>query len=264
MYYFFRRNRKERQKAEGRRQKDKKLTIKQPLAFSILLLIFFILSSIFSGCAPYPQIRTDKKSYNVQGEQYYPITESQGYVEEGIASWYGKDFHGKKTSSGEVYDMNLKTAAHKTLPLGTYVKVTDLKNNRTTVVRINDRGPFVRGRIIDLSYGAAQELGIDITGTTEVKIEALDKDDIKAISIKDFNSGNFTIQVGAFKNKENALQLTEQLKRMYQTTHVVTFNSDEGIFYRVRVGKFHLLDKARDAREELEERGYEEAMVVAE
>jgi rare lipoprotein A len=97
-------------------------------------------------------------SYLVNGERYYPLPDSLGFIETGKASWYGKDFHGRPTSSGETYDMYKKTAAHKTLPIGTYIRVINLENNRSTIVRINDRGPFVKGRIIDLSYGAAKEI----------------------------------------------------------------------------------------------------------
>ncbi|MBI4652201.1 septal ring lytic transglycosylase RlpA family protein [Candidatus Desantisbacteria bacterium] len=228
------------------------------------IFIFFLLILILSGCTPRKKIKTYETPYKTFGKSYYPIQESLGFVQTGIASWYGKDFHGKKTSSGEIYDMNLKTAAHKTLPLGTYVKVTNLENDKIIVVRINDRGPFVRDRIIDLSYAAAKELNIDIAGTGKVKIEALDKNDIKSISTQDFGRGNFTIQIGSFKSKENAVQLTEQLKRMYSSTSMTFFNSEEGAFYRVRVGRYNLLNKANDAQEELEERGYKDAMVIAE
>ncbi|MBI5417969.1 septal ring lytic transglycosylase RlpA family protein [Candidatus Poribacteria bacterium] len=225
-------------------------------------LLFFVI--IISGCTSRSSVRAYNKPYAVDGRQYYPVIESKGFIEEGLASWYGKDFHGKKTSSGEIYDMNLKTAAHKTLPLGTYVKVKNIENGRITVVRINDRGPFVKGRIIDLSYAIACELGIDISGTAKVRIEALDRDDVQSISIKNFSIGNFTIQVGAFKNKENADRLVERLKNMYESTHCAVFNSGNEIFYRVRVGKFNQLSNAYDAQEELDERGYKEAMVIAE
>ena len=113
-------------------------------------------------------------SYNVFGKTYYTLNSSTNFVERGIASWYGTKFHGRKTSSGEPYNMYAMTAAHKTLPLPTYVEVTNLENNRTIIVKVNDRGPFHEGRIIDLSYVAAIKLGIDKTGTGRVEIRAID------------------------------------------------------------------------------------------
>lgn len=116
------------------------------------------------------------KPYQIEGTWYYPISDSSGYTAKGIASWYGKEFHAKKTANGETYNMYDVTAAHPTLPLPTYVRVTNLSNGRSIVVRVNDRGPFLRGRIIDLSYRAAQLLGYVEQGTTPVLLEALPHD----------------------------------------------------------------------------------------
>lgn len=113
-------------------------------------------------------------SYVVRGQQYRVKSNSHGYVERGLASWYGKPFHGRKTSSGETYDMNGMSAAHKSLPLPTYVRVTNLANQRSIVIRINDRGPFHGSRLIDLSYTAAVKLGVDKTGTALVEVRAID------------------------------------------------------------------------------------------
>ncbi|MDX1656943.1 MAG: septal ring lytic transglycosylase RlpA family protein, partial [Candidatus Competibacteraceae bacterium] len=112
-------------------------------------------------------------TYQVFGKTYKVATTSEGYRERGIASWYGEDFHGKRTSSGTPYDMYALSAAHKSLPLPTYVRVTNLNNGRQVVVRVDDRGPFVEGRIIDLSYSAAQRLGMIDKGTARVEVEAL-------------------------------------------------------------------------------------------
>jgi len=112
-------------------------------------------------------------SYRVQGHEYRTLTSSRGYKERGIASWYGNKFHGRRTSSGEPYDMFAMTAAHKTLPLPTYARVTNLRNGRSVVVKINDRGPFHNNRLIDLSYAAAWKLGITAEGTGLVEVEAL-------------------------------------------------------------------------------------------
>lgn len=117
------------------------------------------------------------KSYKVFGKTYYPKQSSEGHVERGIASWYGKKFHGRKTSSGERYDMHQMTAAHKTLPLPSYVLVRNLDNGRSTVLRVNDRGPFVGDRIIDLSYAAAKSLGVDKPGLANVEVISVDPRD---------------------------------------------------------------------------------------
>ncbi len=114
--------------------------------------------------------------YVIDGVRYYPQAESNGYVEKGIASWYGKEFHRKKTANGEIYNMYAMTAAHKTLPLPTYVRVTNLKNNKSVVVRVNDRGPFVKSRLIDMSYAGAVALGFSEQGTAPVLVEALPTD----------------------------------------------------------------------------------------
>jgi rare lipoprotein A len=114
-----------------------------------------------------------QKPYTVMGQRYEPLKSHARFVQTGVASWYGKDFHGKKTSNGEIYNMHAMTAAHKTLPLGVFVKVQNTTNGREAVVRVNDRGPFVKGRVIDLSYAAAKRLGVDIAGTGFVRIEAL-------------------------------------------------------------------------------------------
>ncbi|MCP5136305.1 MAG: septal ring lytic transglycosylase RlpA family protein [Gammaproteobacteria bacterium] len=126
---------------------------------------------------PRPEPRSrygNPESYKVMGQRYYVMESSHGYVERGIASWYGKKFHGRLTSNREPYDMLAMTAAHKSLPLPTYVRVTSLDNGRSVVVRVNDRGPFHDGRIIDLSYAAAMKLGIAQKGTGHVEVRALD------------------------------------------------------------------------------------------
>lgn len=131
--------------------------------------------------APYqaPPIREARKvgnPYVIEGKRYYPIASSEGYKAKGIASWYGKDFHGKKTANGERYDMFAMTAAHPTLPLPTYVRVTNLENGLSVMLRVNDRGPFKRGRLIDLSYKAASLLGMAKQGTAPVLVEAMPTD----------------------------------------------------------------------------------------
>ncbi|MDA1349541.1 MAG: septal ring lytic transglycosylase RlpA family protein, partial [Chloroflexi bacterium] len=117
----------------------------------------------------------NSKSYAIRGSTYLVLGSSDGYREQGVASWYGDYFHGRRTSSGDTYDMYEMTAAHKTLPLPTYVRVTNLENGRSVVLRINDRGPFIEGRIIDLSFVAAQKLGMAERGLARVEVEALDQ-----------------------------------------------------------------------------------------
>ena len=152
-------------------------------------------------------------------------------VEVGIASWYGQEFHGRPTSSREVYNMNDMTAAHRTLPFGTHVMVTNLVNGRSAVVRINDRGPFVRGRIIDLSYAAARVLGIVGPGTARVRLEILGAFREPAPDA----TAEIWLQVGAFTVQESAYALKKRLEKTYPGVAVTVFKTATGIYYRVRV-----------------------------
>lgn len=218
-------------------------------------------------------LETAPDSYVVNGERYYPLPDSSGYVETGIASWYGKEFQGRKTSSGEIYDMNKKSAAHKTLPYGTYVKVTNLSNNKNTIVRINDRGPFLRGRIIDLSYAAAKEILLIGPGTAEVKITALGKKigelesedgvDKPVLEHEDMESGTFTVQVGAFKDRNNALQLAERLKVIFDYVNVLKYvDENNDTLFKLHVSKSDTLAEAREIEKRLEDWGLTEAFIV--
>jgi rare lipoprotein A len=129
------------------------------------------LASLAAGCSAGPQ--RSGKSYVIKGKRYHILATADGYKEKGLASWYGKSFHGRKTASGEVYNMNGISAAHKTLPLHTWVEVKNLRNNKAVILRINDRGPFIDGRIIDLSQAAAKELGVYQPGTAPVVVTAV-------------------------------------------------------------------------------------------
>ena len=208
--------------------------------------------------------------YEVFGERYYVLNTSTGYRERGIASWYGKDFHGKKTSNGEIYNMYAMTAAHKTLPLGTFVRVHNLENNRRVEVRVNDRGPFVRGRIIDLSHTAANEIGIIGSGTARVEVIALatpaatDGGKPRSYEPVDLYSGNFTFQIGAFANRENAKRLTAKLNEKYSNAHIKVYDRGDQVFYRVRVGKFTTLKQAEAQESILIRDGYTDLFIVAE
>ena len=154
-----------------------------------------------------------------------------GGVETGVASWYGREFHGRPTSSREVYDMNDMTAAHKTLAFGTYVMVTNLDNDRSAVVRINDRGPFVRGRTIDLSYAAARVLGVVGPGTARVRLEILRRFKAREPS----KSSAVWVQVGAFTVQENAAAIKKRLDGRFRGVVVARFKTDRGAYFRVRV-----------------------------
>lgn len=211
------------------------------------------------------------KPYKVLGKWYQPLPHARGFKQRGTASWYGDKFHGKRTSSGEVYNMYAMTAAHKTLPLGTYVKVRNLNNTRSIVVRINDRGPFVRGRIIDLSYKGANELGVVGPGTARVEVEAIGVPTGKATADGqrkfvpiDYYSGNFTFQVGAFGLRENAERLRLKLAQNYKNAHIASYFNGRETLYRVRVGKCSDLDVATQYEKHLIENGYPDTFAVAE
>ena len=145
------------------------------------------------------------KPYTIKGKTYYPLKSAHGFVEEGVASWYGPGFHGKDTASGETYNQYAMTAAHKILPLGTKVRVTHLGNGKSIIVRVNDRGPFVDDRVIDLSRAAATRLELMGKGTGRVRIQSLGN--VPQISSSGNIAGDFFIQLGAFGKKENAEKL---------------------------------------------------------
>ena len=237
-----------------------------------LCVLFLLIIVSCSRVTPPPSPPQYPKPYKVFGKWYQPIPDSKGFRQQGVASWYGDKFHGRKTSNGETYDMYAMTAAHKTLPFGTYVRIRNLKNNQEVEVRVNDRGPFVRGRIIDLSYTSARKIGLVGPGTAPVEIVALGasshpwekKASPKPYVPIDYYQGNFTIQIGAFENRENAERLKQRLNNRYKNVHIMTFDSGSGIFYRVRVGKFSDLQQAVENEEILIKSGFSDAFAVAE
>jgi rare lipoprotein A len=165
------------------------------------------------------------------------------YVEEGVASWYGVPFNGHRTSNGEVYDMYQLTAAHRTLPFGAVIRVTNLRNGKQTEVRINDRGPFVANRVIDLSLAAAQAIDLVGVGTAPVRLELLEGANPAA--------GFFGVQVGAFLVQDNAEKLRERLAVQYSPVNVAPYESPNGYFYRVRVGRVATEELAHQLAEQL-------------
>ena len=162
------------------------------------------------------------------------------YREVGWASWYGEDYHGRRTANGEIYDMYAMTAAHRTLPFNLQVRVTNLENGKKADFRINDRGPFISGRIIDLSKSGARELGILDSGTAKVAVEATGW-----VAGSPVWEGVYAIQVGSFVEKENAYRFREDLARKHSNVHVVLWESNTKRYYRVRLGSFRTEEEAR-------------------
>jgi len=171
--------------------------------------------------------------YEVFGQRYVVLADSRGYLERGVASWYGPDFHGERTSTGEPYDMYSMTAAHRTLPLPAYVRVTNLRNGRSIVVRVNDRGPFKANRIIDLSYAAALKLDMVRDGTTLVEVAAVGDE----LAPPPARPAELYTQVGAFSVEANARSLRDSLAaKGIDNVGVSTDSSRGATWYRVRVG----------------------------
>lgn len=211
------------------------------------------------------------RSYTVRGKRYYTLDRSDGYSERGVASWYGTKFHGRRTSSGEPYDMYAMTAAHKTLPLPTYVRVTNLNNGRSIVARVNDRGPFHSNRIIDLSYTAAWKLGILGKGTGYVEVTALDprapEPVMAATSASAPSDGpvQLYLQTGSFSVRANA----EQMKWKMQSVsggpvNIQPVQIGGRITYRVRVGPIPDVTKADSLAQRITDLGHEEPRIVIE
>jgi rare lipoprotein A len=258
---------------------------------------------ILAGCAgnvPQPPAssattaapRSDRGNppfYEVFGKRYYVLDSSAGYSERGVASWYGRDFHGKPTSSGETYNMRELTAAHKTLPIPTWVEVINLENGESVVVRINDRGPFVDNRIIDLSQRAAEELDMIGAGTARVQVRALDAaipDGTRLASNSAPAPANATgpapapapsrgfsiistaeagtlgpddrplrplyVQVGAFADSDNAVQLVARLRSEgFRDSFVMTSGQGRDLLHRVRIGPIDDAAEFDDIRDDL-------------
>ena len=242
------------------------------------LVLVLLICGLLVSCGGHEQhaYRTDpsvprkgQKPYTIKGERYEPLSSHEGFVQTGIASWYGRDFHGKKTSNGDTYDMNAMTAAHKTLPFGVYVKVGNRDNGRETVVRINDRGPFVAGRIIDLSFAAAKDVGVVGSGTAQVKIEALGYLDetVKGKTTyrapASYDRGSFGIQVGAFGKLENAQRMADSVKQRYGVSSIRESVVDGIRYYRVRAGNYTSLKEAEQALERSTDKVIAGGFVVA-
>jgi len=216
-----------------------------------------------------PLHRFANRPYVVLGREYVPATSLRPYRERGVASWYGRKFHGQKTSTGDVYDMYAMTAAHPTLPLPSYARVTNPANGRSVVVRVNDRGPFLHDRVIDLSYAAAHRLGIAQNGSGEVEVEAIVPADVRVaaaplppvataaapapatpiVAASDVASpvagAGFVVQLGAFSNYANAQAFLAHVQNQMRTAQVEAKVRQAASLYRVYVGPFADRDEAR-------------------
>lgn len=171
----------------------------------------------------------------------------------GIASWYGPGFHGKATASGDIYDQNDLTAAHQTLPLGTHVMVTNLENGRSAEVTINDRGPFAKGRVIDLSYSVAQSLDMVGPGTALVRIDVIDSP-VKIQTIRP--ALDYTLQLGSFARLENAQQLRDRLAQSFGDVVIAPLQSKDATYYRVQLGRFANRADAEQRAQQISQAGY--------
>jgi len=225
--------------------------------------------------------------YRVAGHTYYPLSSASGYDRTGTASWYGRKFHGRKTANGERYDMYALSAAHRTLPLPTLVRVTNLENGRQAVVRVNDRGPYVKNRLIDLSYAAAQQLGYANKGTVRVRVQALESTASAAMiahkrrpeatskpadnhistpesAIRDNRTAGMYVQLGAFLSRANAQHLRSSLLDRYPNTQVHSYSGSTQTLYRVRIGPFSEPEKIEQVAISLKNDGFGNIIVIIE
>ena len=221
-----------------------------------------------------PLNRFANRPYTVLGKDYVPATSLRPYKERGVASWYGRKFHGQKTSNGETYDMYAMTAAHPTLPLPSYVRVTNVATGRSVVVRVNDRGPFLHDRIIDLSYAAAHRIGTAAKGSGEVIVEAIipgegtliaatplppvvatapqrTVETPQAAAVSTESSGGFSVQLGAFQNNVNAQNFLAHVQGQLATAQVEPRVREAGGLYRVYVGPYPDRDEAKKVADRL-------------
>lgn len=263
-------------------------------ACAILLLLAWL--TTLTGCGlltgkgkkPPPAtgvVPATQRPYTIKGKTYYPLPNADGFKETGIASWYGKPFHGRQTSNGERFDMFSLTAAHKTLPMNTQLLVRNLENNQEVVVRVNDRGPFVKDRVIDLSVAGAKQLGIYQKGTAKVRLTALGEavpcitGNVKtkrlqpqqAVSSKtkcflpheDFDKGEFFVQIASCSDQATAEGMLRKLFAQGKNAVIQPTDSPVGRFYRVQVRVGADLQEARRQERAFAKSGFPGAFVVA-
>ncbi len=230
---------------------------------SVAIPLLLAMAAVIASCGAEPVRSRGKgtmRPYTIKGKTYCPLISAQGFCEEGRASWYGPGFHGHSTANGERYDMHAMTAAHKLLPMGTMVRVTNQENGRSTVVRINDRGPFVSGRIIDLSLAAAKELRVTGKGTARVRL--VNQGDIPGLADGDL-PGPFYVQVGAFALHGNAEKVFLGLmSRGFMDSRVQEGDQTGVLLWRVQAGRFATMEEAQGVQERLRVE-FPDAFVIA-
>lgn len=231
------------------------------------LLCLFLMAVLAAGCSfrntGYQNGRyRGTKAYTVRGKTYYPLQSARDFVETGVASWYGPGFHGKTTSNGERYNQNAMTAAHKLLPFGTRLRVINLENGKMTEVRINDRGPFVDSRIIDLSRAAARDLGMLGKGTARVRLIALENGREPAVLTPDGDMlGLFYVQIGSFRERPRAVNLAEFMRTQGYGCRISRHDGNDLNF--VQLGPYHSRSLAERTARSLSLR-YRGLFVIAE
>jgi len=223
------------------------------MKYKIVLLllcvpIYFSCSQKDVDYSPPSDIKPSSGSYGQEGSSQV-----------GIASWYGLEEHNNKAASGETFSKYAFTAAHKTLPLGTVVRVTNLENGRDVIVKINDRGPFVAGRIIDLSHAPAKSIDMIQSGTVRVKVEVVSTPSTRNGSYFD---ANYTVQAGSFGDRINATNVKRTLDREYDQVRVESIKVGGSQFYRVRVGRYSTKDQANKVAKQLKKKGYKGKVVL--
>jgi rare lipoprotein A len=203
-----------------------------------------------------PLSRRGNSNYKLNGKHYQVNVAVNQFTEEGDASWYGRKFHGHETSNGEIYDMFQLSAAHKTLPLPSYVKVINQNNQKELIVRINDRGPFHDGRILDLSYAAARKLGVYETGTAPIKIELIHPEQLESES-RDYQ--DIYVQVAASKEKQALIKIATKLNTILKRDYRVLGQDN---FHKLQFGPFSEVKKARSVQSEIKSLGYPQCFVT--
>ncbi len=215
------------------------------------LIIFLVLPFLFS-CAIFSKKSVDRR----QEIKSYP---KEGTTQIGIASWYGIEEHGLPTATGERFSKDAFTAAHKSLPMGTIVRVTNLENGRDVIVKVNDRGPFVEGRMIDLSYAAAKSIAMIRKGTANVKVEIISAPGRSS----DFFEAKYIVQVGSFRDKNKALNLkSDLLLRLNNEVRVEKIDIEGEKYYRVRIGRFSRREDAEKTSHSLKKFGYRGKVIL--
>jgi rare lipoprotein A len=210
-----------------------------------------VLAFLFSGgCAGRDAPPSEIPAVSVAATT--PVMPNEIYRERGVASWYGKELQGKKTGSGEVFDMNGISAAHRTLPFGTMIRVTNLDNSKSIKARINDRGPFIKSRILDLSYGAAKKLGFVEQGTTRVQIETVEP--VRG-------TAQYTVQAASYTEESNAKLLQHRLSRKFEYVAIMMVETNIALFYRVQVGSYASEERAEQIANKLRFEGLESIVI---